>query len=193
MIRVPAYLLFVGGAAIVVVIGTLIYARYKNHVLLNRFLVGYAGGLAGTAVIHLFLAAGIALRLTPNVIYALGNLSLGRGMQLTPSTSALAMGLVYHYLLDGAAWGAAYALLVGKARWWYGVFFGIGVWAALVISPVFSALNFPKTAHELGPLLILMLLIAHMFYGGVIGYIVYRFVYPEVGVEGAKAVRPAYG
>lgn len=193
LISVPWYLIVVGGVALLVVIGTMIYAKLRNRVLLNRFLVGYAGGLVGTAVIHAFMLGGIALNLMPNLIYAIGNLALGHGLTETRSTGALVMGLAYHYIMNGGAWGAVYALLFGKAKWWYGIFYGTAVWAILMVSPVFYALEFPRAAIELGPLLILMMLIAHLFYGGVIGYIVYRFVFPEVGVEGAKAVRPVYG
>lgn len=192
LINIPLYLVIVGGAAFVVVAGTLVYAKYKNRILLNRFLLGYLGGLAGTAVIHIFMAAGIALHLMPNLVYVLGNLALGRGMVATPSSAALLLGIAYHYLLNGAAWGAVYALLVGKGKWWFGAFYGAAIWAALMVSPVFYALNLPKLALGRGPLLIVMMLIAHLVYGGIIGYIVYRYVYPEVGIEGSKAIRPTY-
>lgn len=192
LISIPMYLAIIGGAALVVVVATLIYAHYRNRVLLNRFVVGYLGGIVGTAVIHIFMIAGIALGMMPNLIYVLGNLALGHGMVATPSIHALTMGLVYHYLLDGAAWGAVYALVIGKAHWWYGAFFGTAVWAALMVSPVFYALRLPELAAQRGALLIAMMLVAHFVYGGIIGYAVYRFVYPEVGIEGAKAIRPAY-
>jgi len=193
LISVPSYLLFIGSTAFLVIMGVLIYGKLKNRVLLNRFLIGYIGGLIGTAALHVFLIAGSILELTPSLVYSLGNLVLGRGLQETHSENALIIGIGYHYLLNGAAWGAAYALLAGKAKWWYGLFFGLAVWAVFMASPVFYALELPRNAIRYGPLVITLMLIAHLFYGGAVGYIVYRFVFPEVGIEGAKAVRPTYG
>jgi hypothetical protein len=192
LISVPEYLLIIGGVALLIIIVTLVYAKLKNRVFLNRFATGYLGGLIGTGVIHIFLYIGIATGMIPNLIYVLGNLALGRGIQETPSTGALVMGLVYHYLLNGAAWGAAYGLLIGKGRWWYGAFYGMGIWAVLMISPTFYALKITTPGPILGLFLVAMLLVAHLCYGSVIGYIVYRFTFPEVGIEGSKAMRPAY-
>lgn len=192
LISIPMYLIVVGGMALLIVIGTLIYAKHRNLVLLNRFLIGYIGGLLGTTVIMLLVMGGVALKLMPNMLYGLGNLALGNGLTDAPSTQAAIAGITYHFLLNGAAWGAAYALIIGKARWWYGVFFGMAVWAAFMVSPVFFVLKFPPKAYEYGAILVLMMLIAHLFYGGIIGYMVYRFAYPEVGIEGSKAIRPIY-
>lgn len=147
----------------------------------------------GSAALHVFLIAGSMLELTPNLVYSLGNLTLGHGLQETPSESALIIGIGYHYLLNGAAWGAAYALLAGKAKWWYGLFFGMAVWSVFMVSPVFYALELPRNAIRYGPFAITLMLIGHLFYGGTVGYLVYRFVFPEAGIEGAKAVRPTYG
>lgn len=192
LISVPMYLLVIGIPALLLVTGVLIYGRLRNKVLLNRFLVGYAGGIAGTLVIHVFLLAGVLMGVMPSLVYTLGNVALGRGFTETASTWALVMGLVYHYMLNGAAWGAVYGLLFGKARWWYGMFFGAAIWAVLMVSPVFYSLNFPRVSPATGLAVIAGMLVAHLFYGGVIGYVVYRYAYPEVGVEGSKAVRPSY-
>lgn len=193
LINAPLYLAIVGGIAFLIVVGALIYGEYHNRVFVNRFLYGYLGGLIGTAIVHVFMEIGTAMDLMPSMINALGNLALGRGLQDQPSTLAYITGTAYHYLLNGAAWGAVYALIIGKARWWYGVFYGIGIWAILMVSPVFYALDFPQAAAGRGPLLIILMLIAHLLYGGAIGYTVYRFAFPEVGVEGSKAIRPIYG
>jgi hypothetical protein len=192
LISVPEYLIIAGGIALLMIIVTLVYAKMNNRILLNRFIIGYIGGLVGTGVIHIFLQIVVITGMGPNLIYVLGNLALGRGLQETPSTSALVMGLIYHYLLNGAAWGAAYGILIGKGRWWLGAFYGMGVWAVLMISPAFYALRFSAPEPIFGLLLIAFLLIGHLCYGGTIGYIVYRYAFPEVGMEGSKAMRPAY-
>lgn len=192
LVAVPTYLLTIGSAAVLVVIGTLVYAWRRNRVLLNRFVVGYCGGLAGTAVIHAFIAVGFLLHLTPSLIITLGNVALGRDIGTPASALTVVIGLIYHYVLNGAAWGAAYALVLGKERWWYGAFFGMGIWAVLMVSPVFNAMQMGPLNAAYGPMIIVISLFAHLIYGGTIGFIVNRYVFPEVGMEGSKAVRPAY-
>jgi len=192
MVAIPKYLLSVGGAALLVVVGALVYGRMRNRVLLNRFLTGYLGGLVGAGIIHVFVILGVLLGMMPNLVYQLGNVALGHGLRDTPGAGVLAVGMIYHYLLNGAAWGAAYGLLLGKVRWWYGLFFGVGVWAVLTVSPAFYALSFPARAHSFGAVVLLGMLVAHLIYGSAIGYCVYRLAFPEVGTEGSKAVRPAY-
>ena len=170
-------------------VAALAYPR-RNRVLLNRFLVGYAAGLAGTAAISLFMLAAERLLGTPSLIANLGNATLGRPPYAPPTVASLAVGAAYHFLLNGAAWGAAYALLFGKAPWWLGLLFGFFIWSVLVLSPPFYRWGFPGAAG--GVLLLASLLLAHFVYGGVVGAVTQRWVFPEVGMEGVKAIRPLY-
>lgn len=190
LIRLSSYLLYLGVPALLIVVGGLIYGARRNRVLLNRLLIGYAAGAAGTAVITLFMLVGQWLLGLPSIFGALGNSVFGRPPNAALTAPVLVIGLAYHFLLNGAAWGAAYALLFGKAPWWVGILFGCFVWAVLVLSPPFYRWGFPEAAA--GPLALALLLLAHVVFGGVLGGVVQRWVFPEIGMEGMKAVRPIY-
>ena len=190
MIRLPAYLLWLGVPALLVVAGALAYAGRRNRVLLNRFLVGYAAGFVGTAAITLLMLAGSVMVQMPGIPAVLGNSVLGRPPAAPAPPASLAIGMAYPVLLNGSAWGAAYALLLGKAPWWQGVLFGFLIWAVLVLSPPFYSWGFPRAAG--GGWMLAALLAAHFVYGGVVGGVVARWVFPEIGMEGMKAVRPMY-
>ncbi|MBI3945220.1 MAG: hypothetical protein HY321_04825 [Armatimonadetes bacterium] len=190
LIRLPLYLLYLGLPALAVVVGALVYGARRNRVLLNRFLVGYAAGAIGTLAITLLMVLGERAMAMPSIVVALGNRVLGRPPSAPASAAVVAVGTLYHFGLNGAAWGAAYALLFGKVPWWQGILFGFFVWAVLVLSPPFYAWGFPAMAP--GPLALALLLLAHFAYGGLVGLLVYRWVFPEVGMEGMKAVRPLY-
>lgn len=191
LISVPRYLLTLGLPALAVIAGVLVYGAMRNRVLLNRFLIGYAGGLAATAAFTLLIVIAGRWMDAPSVPAALGQWALGRPLTAPVTTTVMAVGLAYHFLLNGAAWGAAYALLFGKAPWWLGLLFGFFVWSVLVLSPPFYGWGMAGAAS--GAWLLVGLLLVHFVYGGVLGYVVYRWVFPEIGMEGIKAVRPLYG
>ncbi len=190
LIRLPIYLLYLGVPALAVVLGALIYGARRNRVLLNRFLVGYAGGFTATAIFTLLTVGAGPWLDTPNVAVALGQWVLERPLTAPVTPAVIAVGMAYHFLLNGAAWGAAYALLFGKAPWWLGLLFGFFIWAVLVLSPPFYQWGLAGAAS--GAWLLIALLLVHFVYGGIVGYIVYRWVFPEVGMEGIKAIRPLY-
>lgn len=192
LIRVPDYLLYLGIPAFLFVVVVLVYGRLRNRVLLNRFIVGYAAGFIGSFLVHVFLLAGLLAGLAPDLIGVLGKMMLGRPLDVPVTGSIIAAGVVYHYLLNGAAWGAVYALMFGKTSWWTGLFYGLAIAAVLMISPSFYLIGFQKAGPHFGALILLAIVAVHLIYGGVIGLIVFKFVFPEVGIEGAKAVKPTY-
>jgi hypothetical protein len=192
LISVPRYLLYVGIPALLLVVAVLIYAGLFNRVLLNRFVIGYIAGFIGSSAVHILLLAGRVLHLAPDLTGILGKMMLGIPLDAPTTTTIVIIGLIYHYMLNGAAWGAAYALAFGKTLWWIGVLFGLGIVAVLLISPAFQRFGFEEVGEGRGAIVLISLVFAHVVYGGLIGFIVKKYVFPEVGIEGVKAIKPTY-
>jgi hypothetical protein len=178
--------------ALFLVVIVLIYGRMRNRVLLNRFLIGYIGGFLGSLAVLLIMLPGMLIGITPDLTGTLGKMMLGVPLNQPTTPATLAAGAVYHFFLNGAAWGAAYALLFGKSPWWFGTLYGLGVQAVLMVSPSFYFLGFSRIPMQYGAVILVLLTAAHLAYGTIIGYVVYKHVFPEMGVEGSKAIRPTY-
>jgi hypothetical protein len=192
LIRVPVYLLVIGIPAGALVIGVLIYAEIQNRVLLNRFLTGYLAGFAGSLVVYICLLIGRVLGLAPDLVGTLGKMMLGVPLNHSATTGILAAGFIYHFLMNGSAWGAIYGLVFGKAPWWFGAFYGLGIAAILLVSPSFYRFGFQAAGSGKGAAILISIVVVHLAYGSTIGLIVRKYVFPEVGVEGAKAIKPTY-
>lgn len=104
------------------------YLVRRHPLLFNRLAAGLAGGLVATVAMDLVrLPAIYAFHAMPDVVPQVGQLILGETLGIAPTTGAVALGYAFSYLLVGALLGAAYSLVLGKARWQRGLAAGLGL------------------------------------------------------------------
>lgn len=149
-------------------------ARYGT---LELPLLGLVGMLAAVAVLRrralaLRVGIGLAVGLVGASCY---DLLLLLGRQLAPGLGLPLAGMdaarwgvnVYHLLGTAAVWGLAYAVVAGKARWYFGVAWGVILWASVAFMAAVlpqGAVILPATLPVLGALLLV-----HGLYGAAIG------------------------
>jgi hypothetical protein len=92
--------------------------------LTNRIWMGIWVGAATTAVLDVIRLTGFQMGLMPgNMPRMFGVLILDQ-MAEGPSTLSDFVGSFYHFWVS-SCFGLAYALLVGKSRWWGGLIWGL--------------------------------------------------------------------
>lgn len=113
-----------------------VYLVRRHPVLFNRFAAGLVGGVAAAAALDLVrLPFAWLVKGAPDWVPLIGQ-HLGREpIGIMPTTSAVALGYGYHYLLVGALVGATYSLLVGKGRWYWAMIAGGVVGLGFVALP----------------------------------------------------------
>jgi hypothetical protein len=131
-----------------------ILAVLRRRALAVRVGIGLAVGLVGASCYDLLLLLG--RQLTP-----------GLGLPLAGVDAARWGVNVYHLLGTAAAWGLAYAVVAGKARWYFGAGWGAILWASVA----FMAAVLPHGAAILPASLPVLgaLLLVHVLYGAAIG------------------------
>jgi hypothetical protein len=143
-------------------------AVLRRRALATRVGVGLVVGLVGASAYDLALLLG--RQLVPGLALPLG----------TPDVARWGVDVV-HLLGTAVVWGLAYAVIAGKARWYFGV-----AWAALIWLPIaLMAAVLPLGASILpaNPLVLLGLLAAHVAYGTAIGGI-NQLLQPETRGQG---------
>lgn len=134
------------------------YARKRHRQLFRRIGVGLGAGVFGV------LAYDVAHALWVSVYGGAYPVWAGFVPEAVPAWAAF----FNHWVVAGALWGMAYTLLAGKARWYYGVAYGIGLWALVglvaLVAPqpgmLLSAVSWDAFAS---------LLVGHMIFGTVLG------------------------
>ena len=143
--------------------------KFPRHGLLS--LIGWGMGLTAVSLYDLtrlpFIWTGIWRDFIPNI----GGLLLG---MLEPNWLA---GYLWRYLGNGGGMGLAftvvYSLLKPKVeRRAAGLLFGVGVWACLMITLLFSA-NGMKILFTLTPTKVAISLVGHVVYGAVLGILLH--------------------
>jgi hypothetical protein len=141
-----------------------LFAGLRQRTIAARVGVGLVVGLVGALSYDLSLY--LARVSVPGVEFPLPPFGLPIGMANGPGEPWPVH--LHHWLGAAAAWGLAFALLTGKARWYFGPVWGALMWGLLVV----MALLLPRghlilATPTVGPLV--ALLAVHLIYGLVIG------------------------
>jgi hypothetical protein len=151
------------------------YAR-----LVNRIETGVWVGFVATAALDVVRLASFSLGLLPgNLPRMFGVLILDR-MAVGPSTVSDLVGYLYHYWVS-ACFGLAYALLVGRTRWWGGLIWGLIIEVGMMTTPpMVVAMDTGLFGLKLGKGILngvfLGSLFPHISYGIVLGLLLERYV-----------------
>jgi hypothetical protein len=109
-------------------------ARLGLDRLTNRIWTGFWVGFASTAALDMFRLISFRLGLLPgNLPRMFGVLILDR-MAEGPTFLSDVVGSLYHYWVS-ACFGLAYALLVGRTRWWGGLIWGLIIEVGMMTTP----------------------------------------------------------
>lgn len=158
-----------------------IAARAAGYVrLVNRIEAGVWIGFVATAALDVLRLTSFSLGLLPaNLPRMFGVLILDR-MAVGPSTVSDIVGSFYHYWVS-ACLGLAYALLVGRTRWWGGLIWGLIIEVGMMTTPpMVVAMGTGYFGLKLGKGLLngvfLGSLFPHISYGIVLGLLLERYV-----------------
>jgi hypothetical protein len=170
VLEMPYFLSFIGVPSLLLLYMTAVFARrLHSGVFLTALRVGLAGGLAGTIVYD-----GVRFGLYQTgvfnydgfrAIYLFGSWMTRSDVSSVPAAIG---GWLYHFW-NGASFGMFYALMVGRAPWFYGVMYGIVMELCMLgLFPMFLRVSDRADFIALS-------LIGHLFYGLVLGVVVQRY------------------
>lgn len=156
-------------------------ARRAGYVrLVNRIETGVWVGFVATAGLDVLRLTSFSLGLLPgNLPRMFGVLILDR-MAVGPSTVSDIVGSLYHYWVS-ACLGLAYALLIGRTRWWGGLIWGLIIEVGMMTTPpMVVAMGSGYFGLKLGKGILngvfLGSLFPHISYGIVLGLLLERYV-----------------
>ncbi len=154
----------------------LLGARYPH---LGRLaLLGFLAGMIATAVYDIIRFASVWAFAWGDPIPSIGRMAL-----MDPSAHPI-WGYLWRYIGNGGAMGMAFAMLPWKslrAGMTYGTFICCCLFATLLLAPGAQQALFPLTLVTTPTALI-----GHLVYGGVLGYLMYRWDLARVSTEGAS-------
>ena len=108
----------------------------KSPLLFNRFATGLVGGVAATLALDLIRLPGeLLFKGAPDWVPMIGQHLVGDIIGIAPSPTAVLLGYGYHYLLIGALQGAAYSLVLGRGRWYWGTALGAVAGVIMAVLP----------------------------------------------------------
>lgn len=139
---------------------TCIFGAMRSRVLASRICVGIVVGLVGGLAYDMALA--IARTLAPGVQFPLAGSGITGGV-LDGAWAAHAA----HWLGAAVAWTLAYAVVAGKARWYYGLAWSGLIWALVAAMTVLL----PQGSQVCAPTSVALgaLLGVHLAFGAVLG------------------------
>ncbi len=161
------------------------FARSRgDERLTNRIWTGFWAGAAATAALDTFrLASFLGGMLPGNMPRMFGVLILDT-MATGPTAASDIVGELYHFVGAGAAFGLAYALIMGRTRWWGGLVWGLIIEVGMMTTPpMVIAMDTGYFGLKLGRGLlngvVIGSLIPHIAYGIALGLLLERYVRHE--------------
>ncbi len=150
------------------------YASRNHPRLANRIGAGLAAGFIAALGLDAVRLIGVKLGAFPgDMPTMMGQMITG---QMSKSAFVLLTGYTYHLLFNGTTFGLMYALLAGKARWGWGVAWGLFFELGMMTMPPVAMMTGPFGIFGFWPRLFIASLLAHIAFGGILGVLAYRWV-----------------
>ena len=148
--------------------------------LVNRIETGVWVGFVATAGLDVLRLASFSLGLLPGDLPRMFGVLIFDRMAVGPSTVSDIVGSLYHYWVS-ACLGLAYALLIGRTRWWGGLIWGLIIEVGMMTTPpMVVAMGSGYFGLKLGKGILngvfLGSLFPHMSYGIVLGLLLERYL-----------------
>jgi len=109
-------------------------ASFGFNRLTNRIWTGLWVGFAATAALDFFRLISFYLGLLPGNMPRMFGVLILDTMAQGPTPFSDVVGSLYHYWVS-ACFGLAYALLVGRTRWWGGLIWGLIIEVGMMTTP----------------------------------------------------------
>ncbi len=164
---------------LLLVVWTLAHERGYDR-LTNRIWTGLWVGFASTAALDLFRLPSFLIGLLPGNMPRMFGVLILDTMATGPTPLSDVVGGLYHYWVS-ACFGLAYALIIGRTRWWGGLMWGLIIEAGMMTTPpMVVAMDTGyfglKLGHGLLNGVFVGSLIPHISYGIALGLLLQRYV-----------------
>ncbi len=152
--------------AVAILIIVALYSRRRYRWLYERIVVGLGAGAIATFALDFFRQLGVIHGWLP------ADTSILFGKMIAGPTASVGVvlitGFVYHFL-NGADFGIFYALVAGRARWYWAIVWGLLVELGMMTLPPMAPMAGPFGVKTGRPALFLITLAAHIAFGIVLG------------------------
>ncbi len=150
-----------------------VYSHKNFPALANRIWAGLGAGAVATLALDTFRQLGVIHGWLPmDTVQLFGKMILG---PQSPELAWTTVGLAYHFL-NGASFGAFYAIVWGKAHWMWAVAWALLVELGMMTLPPMAPTVGLFGSQTGGPALFLITLVAHLAYGAMLGLLVQYWV-----------------
>jgi hypothetical protein len=163
--------------ALLILLGITVYAYRRYPRLYNRIVWGLMAGLIATVGLELIRLPGVLGGAFPGDMPAMFGQMIS-GQQGAP---ALLAGYPYHFL-NGATFALMYTLLFGKARWYWGVAWGLFFEFGMMISPPVLMAAGAFGVRGFWPELFIVTFVAHVVFGAIFGWLAEKKVAHRGGI-----------
>ncbi|GMQ99518.1 MAG: hypothetical protein BMS9Abin18_0336 [Zetaproteobacteria bacterium] len=164
--------------AIIILILALLFVYLRGHTrLVNRVLAGAAAGVVATVGLEAVRMYSFHHGGMPGDLPRLMGVLLTDQFMVGPSSFSDFMGYAYHYW-NGASFGIVFAVFLGRKTVLWGVAYGIIIGTIFLMSPPVDALGIGFMGKDM-PTMPLTVYIAHLAYGGILGWLCHRWVRNE--------------
>jgi hypothetical protein len=170
-----SYIPFAMLPALIILIAIWTYASRHYPSLANRIGAGLAAGVIGTIIgLEPVRLIGVKLGAFPGDMPSMiGQMITGHMM---PDATARIAGYVYHILLNGGTFGIMYAVLFGKARWAWGIAWGLFFEAGMMLLPPVPMMAGPFGIYGFWPGLFVASFLAHVAFGLILGLLAHNWI-----------------
>ena len=135
---------------------------------------GFLAGLIGTVALEIVRETGFHLGGMPGDLPKLMGVLLLNQFAMGPDTTSNIAGWSYHFW-NGASFAVIYSIAFGKGRTWMGIVFGILMGIGFMAGPVAVSLGVGRFGVNFGWGFAVTVTLAHIAFGGVLGWLIYRW------------------
>jgi len=164
--------------AIAVLLAALLFAQMRGYTrLVNRVLAGAAAGIVATVGLEAVRMYSFHHGGMPGDLPRLMGVLLTDQFMMGPSLFSDFMGYAYHYW-NGASFGIIFAVFLGRKTVFWGIVYGVIIGTVFLMSPPVDALGIGFMGRDM-PTMPLTVYIAHLAYGGILGWLCHRWIKNE--------------
>ena len=164
--------------SIVILLTALLFAWIRDYTrLVNRVVAGAAAGVIATVGLEVVRMYSFHHGGMPGDLPRLMGVLLTDRFMLGPSPLSDTLGYAYHYW-NGAAFGIVFAVVLGRKAIYWGVVYGVIIATVFLLSPPVQALGIGLMGSEM-PTMPVTVYIAHLAYGGILGWFCHRWIRDE--------------
>jgi len=161
-----------------VLLAALLFARLNGYTrLVNRVLAGAGAGIIATIGLEAVRMYSFHHGGMPGDLPRLMGVLLTDQFMVGPSDMSDMLGYAYHYW-NGASFGIIFAVLLGRKTMLWGIAYGVIIGTVFLLSPPVQALGIGFMGREM-PTMPLTVYIAHLVYGGILGWLCHCWVRNE--------------